>query len=82
METEEKSMTQAPFDPPGLQFYDERTSRYMKYVYPDAQGAPEHVRGWILYRHPDGQWVTYRKANDKDIEAINKMVSDAHHFGV
>lgn len=29
------------------------------------------LRGWILYRHPDGQWVSLRKATDPDFAALD-----------
>ena len=48
----------------------------MKYVYPDAK---HWTAGWILYQHPDGQWVTLRKATDIDIAAINKAIVTAYH---
>ncbi len=64
------------FDPPGLQFFDARSERWMKYVYPDTEGS---YAGWILYKHPDGQWVTLRKATDDDLERMSKAVSKAHH---
>jgi hypothetical protein len=65
-------------DPVGIEFYDQATSRYMKYVYPDSK---HYTAGWILYKHPDGQWVTLRKATDDDIRRISCAVSDAHHGG-
>lgn len=64
------------FDPPGLQFFDAASNRQMKYVYPDYQHS---CAGWILYKHPDGQWVTLRKATDKDIESMSAAVIKAHH---
>jgi hypothetical protein len=24
--------------------------------------------GWVFYKHPDGQWVTLRKATEQEIE--------------
>lgn len=24
--------------------------------------------GWVFYKHPDGQWVTLRKANECELE--------------
>ena len=63
-------------DPAGLEFYDARSERWMKYVYPDT---PHWTAGWILYKHPDGQWVTLRKATDDDIAVMNRAVSEAHH---
>lgn len=48
----------------------------MMYCYPDSN---HELAGWILYRHPDGQWVTLRKATDEDIEAMAIAVSAQFH---
>lgn len=61
---------------PGLEFYDAASKRKMKYVYPDTD---HWTAGWVLYRHPNGQWVTLRKATPEDIKALNGAVVDAHH---
>ena len=29
---------------------------------------------WICFKHPDGQYVTQRKATDDDLEKIDVMV--------
>jgi hypothetical protein len=63
------------YDPPGLNF--EVNGKQMKYCYPDC--PRESLRGWILYKHPDGQWVTLRKATDDDIRRINEAVIHGHH---
>jgi hypothetical protein len=63
-------------DPPGIEFFDAATSRRMKYVYP---GSSHWTAGWLLYKHPDGQWVTLRKATRDDIAAISGAVVEAHH---
>lgn len=63
------------YDPPGLNF--ETNGKQMKYCYPDC--PRESLRGWLLYKHPDGQWVSLRKATDADISAINGAVVSAHH---
>jgi hypothetical protein len=54
-----------------IEFYDGGSSRQMKYVYPDS---PHSFAGWLFYRHPDGQWVSLRKATDDDICKINAAV--------
>jgi len=28
--------------------------------------------GWVFYRHPDGQWVTLRKATTAEIESATR----------
>lgn len=55
-------------DPPGLNFYDQETRRTMRYVYPDTK---HWAAGWLLFKHPDGQWVTLRKATENDLMRIN-----------
>lgn len=39
----------------------------------------EYLRGWLLFKHPDGQWVTLRKATDDDIAKLSQAVVEAHH---
>lgn len=34
----------------------------------------EELRGWLLYKHPDGQWVTLRKATDDDLVYLNRRL--------
>ena len=48
----------------------------MMYVYPDTK---HELAGWLLYQHPEGQWVTLRKATDNDVERLSSMVIYAHH---
>jgi hypothetical protein len=60
----------------GMEFFDNASGKRMKYVYPDSK---HWTAGWILYKHPDGQWVTLRKATDADIERISQAVIEAHH---
>lgn len=54
----------------------ESNGKEMMYCYPDSK---HELAGWILYRHPDGQWVTLRKATDADIEAVSEAVSSQFH---
>lgn len=63
-------------DPVGLEFYDNAAKRRMKYVYPDSK---HWTAGWLLYKHPEGQWVTLRRATEADIRQLNKAVIEAHH---
>lgn len=49
-------------DPRGLRFYERSSGKVMKLVDDPASDW----NGWLLYRHPDGQWVTLRKATDED----------------
>lgn len=61
---------------PGLQFYDAASGRTLKYIYPKTGHS---TAGWLLYKHPDGHWVTFRKATDADIAALNRAVAQGHH---
>lgn len=45
----------------GIGFYSQTMQREMRYLYPDSG---HHWAGWILFRHPDGHWVSLRKATD------------------
>lgn len=45
-------------DPPGVEFFDTLSQRQMKLV-TDGSWA-----GWIVYKHPDGQWVTLRRLTE------------------
>lgn len=71
----------AHFDPPGLRFFDKASNREMKYIYPDAP----QWSGWIVYKHPDGQWVSLREATDDDLRVIDKaegerILASAHQY--
>lgn len=63
------------FDVAPLRFYDARRGQEMMYVYPDTK---HEAAGWLLYKHPDGQWVTLRKATNDDIERLTAAMLDAH----
>ena len=55
-----------PYEPKGTRFFDAATNRQMLFV----QDKDHSFDGWLCYRHPDGQWVTLRKATDDDIARI------------
>lgn len=65
----------ANYKPFGVEFF--ANGREMMLVYPEE--PRESLRGWLLYKHHDGQWVTLREATDADKAAINKAVVEAHH---
>ena len=50
-------------DIPGAEIYDVVSGRTMKLVPPSAD---HWCAGWLLYQHPDGGWVTLRKATEDD----------------
>ena len=54
----------------------ESNGKEMMYCYPDSK---HELAGWILYRHPDGQWVTLRKATEADVEKISEAVNAQFH---
>jgi hypothetical protein len=76
MEKVAQGQSKPTFDPPGLRFFDQASNRWMKYFYPDSSHG---YAGWICYKHPEGQWVTLRKATEDDLRRINKAVVEAHH---
>lgn len=55
----------APFKPKGIQFQDRNYGKLMLVDMPD-----HWAHGWICYEHPDGGWVTLRKATEADKEAV------------
>ncbi len=52
----------ANYEPKGRRFFDTASNREMILV---AEG--EKFAGWLCYRHPDGQWVSLRKATQDDL---------------
>lgn len=64
------------YEPTGIKFYDNASGREMILV---TEGS---YKNWIVYKHPDGQYVTLRKATDADITAITTAFSDAHHRAI
>lgn len=37
------------------------------------------LAGWIVYKHPDGQWVTYREATEADLRQIETLTNWCKH---
>ena len=54
------------YEPEGIRFFDKASDRYMLLV---TEG---HAKGWIHYKHPDGQWVSLRKATDEDKKKLGQ----------
>ena len=52
-------------DPRGIEFYDVGLNRHMIYVHEGEW------KGWLVFKHPDGQWVSSRKATKEDIDKLN-----------
>ncbi len=63
-------MSSEPYEPKGTRFHDAISNRNMLLV---SEG---HMRGWLCYRHPDGQWVTLRKATDDDLRALGDTAAE------
>lgn len=53
-----------PFSPKGIQFIDAATNRVMRLV---TEGV---WKDWLVYLHPDGQWVSLRMTTADDRERI------------
>lgn len=53
------------YEPEGIRFFDAASKHEMILV---AEGEP--FAGWLCYRHPDGQWVSLRKATQDDLEKL------------
>jgi len=65
----------------GVDFFDEASKRQMRYVYPDTD---HWTAGWIMVRGVDGlrgmpEWVTLRKATERDVAAITAAIVREHH---
>lgn len=59
------------FDPEtlsGVSFFDGKSQRKMRYIYPDAG---HWTAGWIVVENASGEWMTLRKATEEDIASIN-----------
>jgi len=52
------------YAPEGIEFYDKVRGRMMLLV---TAGS---LKGWLCYRHPDGQWVTLREVTSEDLSAL------------
>jgi len=55
-------------EPKGVKFLDKASGRILLLV----QDAQSDFDGWLAYNHPDGQWVTLRKATEEDKQIIEK----------
>lgn len=64
------------FTPKGTSFYDQASQREMMLCTDKFSGWYM----WLLYKHPDGQWVSLRKATQQDIDIISEAVIAIHHL--
>ena len=70
-----KSPTRSP-DLKGQKFFSQSRKQEMMLVQDDSS----EWNGWLVYKHPDGQWVSLRKATDADISELANAISEAHHL--
>jgi hypothetical protein len=59
------------FEPKGIKFFDAASNREMILV-----AEPAHLKGWLCYRHPDGQWVSLRKATEEERTNLAQLASE------
>lgn len=64
--------TEQQWEPSGYKFHDAKHGEMML-VYRGVW------KDWLAYRHPDGQWVSLRKATPEDRLIIAIATSKAHH---
>lgn len=60
-------------EPVGTRFYSGALRKQMMYCH-EGQW-----KGWLVYQHPDGGWVSYRKATEDDAAELAHAISQAHH---
>lgn len=61
-----------PYEPPGINFFDVNSHQEMLLI-----AEPDPHAGWICYKHPDGQWVTLRKATEQDLQKLTDVINEA-----
>jgi hypothetical protein len=66
-------MNQTCENPKGYEFYDIKSQRIMMIIYEGEW------KDWIAYKHPDGQWVSLRKATNDDWHKLARAMSKALH---
>jgi len=58
------------YQPEGDTFFDAASGREMLLA---SEGS---FSGWLCFKHPDGQWVTLRKATEEDLQKIEEAKAD------
>jgi len=62
-------MRNPKYDPPGIEFLDKASGRYMRLI----DDTVPNIGGWLVYWHEHGQnWVTLRKSTDADRDAVKR----------
>jgi hypothetical protein len=64
------------YEPKGYPFFDANSGRHCKLVAADE--PRKELRGWLVWKHPDGQWVTWRKATADDHRRITRAIVRDH----
>ena len=57
-------------EPNGTRFYSQARKQDMILV----RDSESQWNGWIMYKHPDGQWVSLRKATQADENDLAKFI--------
>jgi len=50
--------------PAGFEFFDVTSQRHA------MLSVEGWTKGWLLWKHPDGQWITWRKATKDDRQRL------------
>ena len=66
---------QAQYEPPGVKFYSQSMNREMKLV----KDAGRPWDGWLVWKHPDGHWVSLRLATKADLAELDNAIVSARH---
>lgn len=53
--------------PKGIKFFDVNSNKEMLLC--EEKGGWNQ---WLFYKHPDGQWVSIRKATELDLEKLKR----------
>ncbi len=61
------------YEPKGYKFYSQTRRQEMMVVYEGEW------KDWLCYKHPDGQWVSLRKATQSDLAELGNALVKAHH---
>ena len=63
------------YEPKGIKFYSQSRKQDMMFCTEEGHSFYQ----WILYRHPDGQWVSLRKATAQDRQQLSAALIKSYH---
>ena len=66
------ALTEKP-EPKGMRFYSRARQQEMIF----CQHEGNEWDQWLFYKHPDGQWVSLRRATEADIAELAQAVKEA-----